>query len=295
MVYIGGYGRSGSTLLDRLFDRIPGTIGLGEAANLFLEWRRGAAARCSCGQQLGACPFWASVLEAVRPVAERYGGAEAVDRAVRRVERSSRLWLPLSRPIEIYRDVWSTVIDAVYGQAGAGAILVDSSKSTRLTAGRPLALRAALGVDVFFIHLVRDARGVLYSSLRGSNRALESGAVRLPPFTATRSMASLLAANAAARMVAAKLPAGRARVLHYEDMVREPDTVMEALAAWLGAASPLAAAPAFAGHRFSGNRGRLAGAVKVQADEAWRSRLAPHHFALGTLVERCVSAVLPRP
>ncbi|MFD0886208.1 sulfotransferase, partial [Streptosporangium algeriense] len=60
VVFLGGLGRSGTTLLERLLGEVPGVTPLGEVAHL---WTRGVLANedCGCGKPFGACPFWREV------------------------------------------------------------------------------------------------------------------------------------------------------------------------------------------------------------------------------------------
>ena len=72
VVYVGGLGRSGSTLLERALARLPGFVGLGEVVYL---WERGLLndETCGCGEPFSDCAFW-------RAVGERaFGSWDAVD------------------------------------------------------------------------------------------------------------------------------------------------------------------------------------------------------------------------
>src|SRR5450755_566845 len=62
VVYLGGLGRSGTTLLERLLGELPGVCSVGEVVHL---WQRGIAEaeRCGCGEPLPGCPFWRKVGE----------------------------------------------------------------------------------------------------------------------------------------------------------------------------------------------------------------------------------------
>ena len=57
VLYIGGWGRSGSTLLDRLLGQAEGSFSVGEMRDL---WLRGVLEnrRCGCGEPFDSCPFW---------------------------------------------------------------------------------------------------------------------------------------------------------------------------------------------------------------------------------------------
>src|SRR5207302_427627 len=74
VLFIGGAGRSGSTLLDRLLGRRPGFVSAGEVVHL---WRRGLSEDqlCGCGERFSDCPFWQKVGQL------GFDGWENVDRA----------------------------------------------------------------------------------------------------------------------------------------------------------------------------------------------------------------------
>src|SRR5215467_11381586 len=86
VIYLGGLGRSGSTLLERLLGELPGVVPVGEVVHL---WRRGVAenGRCGCGAEFGACEFWTQVGKAafgswdtvsVRRVSELRAGIDRI-------------------------------------------------------------------------------------------------------------------------------------------------------------------------------------------------------------------------
>lgn len=86
VAYIGGMGRSGSTLLARVLGQVPGVCQVGELCYL---WKQSVLRDrlCSCGRAFSACPFWRQVGEAA------FGGWDAeqarhADALRRRVERN---------------------------------------------------------------------------------------------------------------------------------------------------------------------------------------------------------------
>ena len=164
VAYVGGWGRSGSTLLDRILGRVPGFVSVGE---LRMIWRRGLVgdATCGCGSAFRACPFWTEVGELA------YGGWDAVDVSeVMRLRNSlDRGWstLALASPVlpsswtsrlARYEDYLAPLYSSIASVAGA-SVVVDSSKLP----SHAFILRRMDGVDPRVIHLVRDARGVAYS------------------------------------------------------------------------------------------------------------------------------------
>ena len=72
MLYVGGLGRSGSTLIERLIGQVPGACAVGELVHL---WERGVTddERCGCGEPFRQCPFWQQVGKAA------FGGWDEVD------------------------------------------------------------------------------------------------------------------------------------------------------------------------------------------------------------------------
>lgn len=270
IVYIGGYGRSGTTMLDRALALVPGTIGLGECAHLLRAFAGGAVASCSCGEPVARCPLWGEVWNAAVPVVERNGGAEALVRSFAAVEGPARFARdPPAETLRTYRAVWEAIFAALDTLTPGGAVLIDSSKSSRLTAARPVALADDLGLDVRFVHLVRDGRGVLWSVRRGGNRALEGGNAR--PGAGLRAIGGYTVAHWFASRVARRLSPGACTRVSYETLCTAPDEELAQLADRLGLEWPTdwrtrrEPAP----HRFAGNRNRLESHLVVRADDGW--------------------------
>ena len=164
VVYVGGLGRSGSTLLDRMLGQLPGVVSVGEVREI---WRRGLIENrlCGCGVPYGDCEFWTAVGK------EAFGGWESIDldamaELAESVDRHRNL-LALLRPgwagragrrvrehaanlERLYRG-----IDRVAG----GAVLVDSSKAPSYLS----LLTQVPGLDLAVVHLVRDSRGTAFS------------------------------------------------------------------------------------------------------------------------------------
>ena len=65
VVYIAGYGRSGSTLLDLLLGRLDGWFSMGEF-RLFWHALRDHW-NCGCGREVAECPIWSAVLAQAAP------------------------------------------------------------------------------------------------------------------------------------------------------------------------------------------------------------------------------------
>jgi len=81
VIYIAGYGRSESTLLDCIFARKPRIFGSGELTNIFDD--RFHDRPCSCGESLKSCEVWSRVLPDATSDRNDLELAKATRRAVR--------------------------------------------------------------------------------------------------------------------------------------------------------------------------------------------------------------------
>lgn len=279
VVYVTGLGRSGSTLLDRLLARLPGVTAHGELASV---WTRGLArnAHCACGARFFDCPFWREVGR------EAFGDWSLIDLdeverdrlAVDRLRHLPALVRTASdlppAPLLRRRDLLTRLYDALAGVAGA-EVVVDSSKwlSTAL-----LLARAPM-LDVRFVHLVRDPRGVACSWETRVDRpdATAGESAQLHQYDSVRVAARYLAYNA----LIAATPLLRPRaLLRYEDLVASPSEALERVGrlagldridtSFLGDGT----VEVSAGHTLGGNPIRLAtGPVTLRLDERWRTSL----------------------
>jgi hypothetical protein len=72
VLYVGGWGRSGSTLLSHMLGHLDGHVAVGE---LRYVWQGGVAGNelCGCGKPFGQCEFWQAVGQ------RAFGGWDSVD------------------------------------------------------------------------------------------------------------------------------------------------------------------------------------------------------------------------
>lgn len=293
VLYIGGYGRSGSTLLERLLGQIPGVFSAGE---LRFIWDRGLRRNqlCGCGTPFRECPTWEAVGDAA------FGGWDTVDvdAAVRAEARLVRhrflplllapwLWPRFSDEIRQHAERLSRLCRGIAAATGAH-VVVDSTADP----SSAFLLRHANGVHLRVIHLVRDSRGVAYSWTKAVVRPEIVGTVALMPRRRPLDTAwRWIAYNAAFHLLAG---VGVATVrLRYEDLVDAPRRQLERMMAFVGqdldehdlAFLRDGGAVLDVGHTVSGNPMRFSvGRVPVRPDDAWRSRM-------GGLDRRLVTAI----
>lgn len=283
VLFIGGLGRSGSTLLERLLGELPGVFGMGEVVHLW-QWGVVDGERCGCGSPFGDCPFWQEVGRVA------FGGWNSFDvhgflalkdsidrtRFVPTLARP-RLGADAQRRVSEYVAVYRRLYEAVRQISGC-EVLVDSSKHTSLA----YCLRWADGIDLRAVHVVRDARAVAYSwgkTMRrpeAGSRSTEGEymAKWSPARTAVHWNAQNLGFDLLGRV---GVPTRRVR---YEDFVAEPAATLQGVAEFAGlGAVPLpfvgeSAVELSANHQVAGNPMRFkTGRIELRADEVWRSDL----------------------
>ncbi len=132
LVYIGGYGRSGSTLLEYLLTTSPEVVACGEVERHLRRF--GNNKICTCGRRMKKCPVWG----AFRHKSGRLAG-----------------WSHDRLTSELLAHI-----------AGDYAVMVDSSKTAWGSTFTPFRLSRRLGDDFLLVHLVRDPRAVAWSTMR---------------------------------------------------------------------------------------------------------------------------------
>lgn len=280
VLYIGGWGRSGSTLLERVLSQATGTLALGEVVHL---WERGVRLNqlCACGTAFHDCPFWSRV------GADAFGGwdkvdldrvahlAGAVDRQ-RRIPQSARRTPSSAFAAEAVE--YAAGFQKIYASAAAitGAqVVIDSSKEIPTA----LVLSQLDDLDLRVLHIVRDSRGVAYSWSKVVERPETSDGEPMPRFSPVRSTAFWLSGNLTVRgLVHRGVPVTRMR---YEDLVADPTGSIES--AWQ--ALDLPGCPDIPmvdthtvnlgpSHSVAGNPMRFrTGVTRLRADDAWRTEM----------------------
>ena len=221
ILYIAGFGRSGSTLLDRL---LGSTAGLHSGGEIDSVWTLGLVEDrlCSCGASFSGCPFWQAV-GSNSFSSLRTHEIDAIVRYTRSAFPAVKMWRILSsrtrkRLVNSAPAPFLDVTNKLYQglrDASARQVVVDSSKLATY-----LVLLAQIpSMDIHVVHLVRDPRAVAHSWLRPPEADPE-GRTSMPRFGAAKSAALWLTMNIAVEWVARRwdLPYVRIR---YEDLVED--------------------------------------------------------------------------
>jgi hypothetical protein len=278
VVFVGGYARTGSTLLDRLLGQIEGFASFGELRHVWERNFRGNQL-CGCGRPFRECPFWNDV------VAAAFGGWDGVDpvavmRDKRRVDSVWNVPRMLSggwtAGFRGALDRYVSAVGALYhgmAEVSGARFLVDSTKDPQ----HLFVLREA-GLDVRVAHLVRDSRAVAFSWRRVRHRPEITWRHQdMPRFPVVRSAMAWDVANLVAE--ASRL-VGPYAFIRYEDLVGDPRGALERLARELdlgevdlsfvdGRSATLRTA-----HTVAGNPMRFAeGTIELRADDEWISSM----------------------
>lgn len=276
VVFVGGYGRSGSTIIDLLLNRVPGIVAVGELRHTFGR-ALGDNELCSCGKPFQSCNYWRMVLAEAFP--------EGIDRerthhAMKHFNRMvslpflqfpSLMSAHLREDAKIYRETFAALYAAIAKVSGAD-VVVDSTKY-------PLHgwfLRTMPELNLSVMMLVRDPRAVAYSWQRRRLRPEVHWEKReMPRWSVFRSG---LAWDMSNFLTALLRPGVRNyRVQRYEDFVADPagelaDIASFALGKPVKLPSKLFDEQPHIPHTIAGNPVRIGSEhVKVKDDDEWRN------------------------
>ncbi len=283
VAYLGGLGRSGTTLIERILGQLPGVATLGEVVHL---WKRGIGAdeQCGCGEPFSRCPFWTAVGE------RAFGGwgqvdLDDVDRLTSAVDRTrfmphvalARAGSGTAEKARALAGYYARIYDAA-GEVSGAQVLVDSSKHPSTA----VILATHSQVPLKIAHVVRDSRGVAYSWTKKVERpeAVEgSSNAYMTRYTPSRAALLWDAHNATFSLLAKR---GAPTLLtRYEDLMAHPAETITALCDFLGLPSDSVAAvlngdsaQLQTSHTVSGNPMRFqTGKIVLRQDTAWRQKL----------------------
>jgi hypothetical protein len=293
VLYIGGAGRSGSTLLDIMLGEIPGLFAAGELKYI---WKRGLRDNelCGCGEPFLSCPFWTAVGE------RAFGGWDAVDldevlaleRAVDNHLSIPLMWRPGVRPqfasqFERFVGVLQRLYTAIAEVSGA-AVIVDSTKRP----SSAFLLSKVPAVELRFVQLVRDSRGVAFSwSKRVKRPEVMDGVDFMPRYDSAKAGVRWLANNSLFHVLARLgVPGIRIR---YESLIAAPRREIDRVVRHAGVAvEPEAldflddsAVELKTNHIVAGNPLRLRGkSLELHLDDAWRTSMDRRQRSLVVLL-----------
>ncbi|MCV0428499.1 MAG: hypothetical protein K5905_23825 [Roseibium sp.] len=271
IIYVSGFGRSGSTLVESLLQKDYNAIGLGE---LYFIWDRGFLKneKCTCGTPFRDCSYWSDVLKNAfgaidEPKAKHF---DAVFKSARG-NRPSFHSLPgqLESVSTEFKDISQRLYGAI-NETLDGQALIDSSKYPLFGA----ALSQTNGLNVKPLHVFRDPRAVAHSWSKKKKRPEGSGKGAYM----SRSKLTLSSIwrwkwfNHGAEQLGTQMHLPYLSVC-YEDFCDASERHMKRIAEFYDLkrrATPFSGA----WHSVSGNPARFEGSLgSIRKDEAWKEQL----------------------
>jgi hypothetical protein len=285
VLYVAGWGRSGSTLLSYILADLPGFVPVGELRYLWSAIANGEL--CGCGEPVLTCAFWQEV------GMRAFGGWNETD-VEEMVEldhllfarpRVALLAVPsLSRRYTRALERYLERVDALYAaiRAVAGGYVVDSSKDPPYA----FVLSRAAGVQLSVVHLVRDSRASAFAWTKDKRRPeVTHGTAYFPKYGPLHSSILWLGGNLVLHLLPRQL-------LRYEELARAPRQEIERLLGTLGVEPALCDLSALersevrlgGEHTIRGNPIRFqTGRQGIRIDDQWRREMPPRRRALITL------------
>ncbi|NPA87735.1 MAG: sulfotransferase [Epsilonproteobacteria bacterium] len=166
IIFIGGSSRSGSTFLDNYLGQFKNVISLGELRHIMQRsflWNE----YCSCGKFFSECDFW-------RPIAQeflkKYDPKEILNLKKELESPSSYFKFLLTQKIDEkklkkYQEAYRFILDLIFEKTEAEYI-VDSSK----VAFFAYHIYNDSPYNIHYIHVTREAEGVIYSMTKKKKR-----------------------------------------------------------------------------------------------------------------------------
>jgi hypothetical protein len=254
LIYIGGYGRSGSTLLEYLLTAHPSLVACGEVERHLRRFGRRKI--CTCGRRAKKCWVWSRFQH-------RSGELEGWD----------------------HKKLVLAILDHVTPNY---TVMVDSSKTSWGSTRIPFRLSKALGENFVLVHIVRDPRAVAWSTMKARlpQRSTTEGKLKLRQKSRSlwssslrplRTVVGWTVANLACETFGILYPDQYLRV-RYEDLVRTPVKVLGQIFAKVSLEPPLKLEQNTAArnrHQLYGNAMRFdsLSPAELKEDVAWKAAM----------------------
>jgi hypothetical protein len=279
-----GWCRNGSTIIGNVLNEIPGFFHVGE---LHFLWKnaagKGANNLCGCGRPLTECAIWSQILPMGRPAGmppDEF--AEVVIARQRACVRTRHTWNVLAQgprddALREHAALMTRTYHAIADRVGAD-VIVDTTKIP----GEAALLPYLDGVEVFFVHLVRDPRAVAHSWREPKQYVYA--------MSSAKSTAYWLGFNLAAGAITRHHP-DRSLFLRHEDFIADPAATIDALLRLCRAdcsANPIRGRTVnfHTNHTVTGNPDRFrTGEITIRdRDDAWTTGLSAHAKLAATVL-----------
>jgi hypothetical protein len=267
--------RSGSTALALALGAYQGAFNGGELRNLAMHGlsRRG---QCGCNTPVRECSFWSEVAQRSPVLTEAWNdpSVEVANQSAysrtRHFHKILKHGLSKSHLGHISHIQYMTNLYAHVADVSGAQVVVDASKN-------PVGAAELLTMDdfePFFLHLVRDPRGVVHSVSNPKVQDGDPSGRLMSTETVARTAATWDIFNLQAEAVARRRPDQYLRI-RYEELAAKPEEVLANIWRLISQAGhlsqiPAAASPAKTNHTAWGNPIRAAEKTLVwKLDDRW--------------------------
>ncbi|MGI9458832.1 MAG: sulfotransferase [Pirellulales bacterium] len=271
IIYISGYGRSGSTALDAVLGNHPLIFGCGELMWLFHNLAKNSS--CSCGKALRDCPLWSRIAREIKNNSEINSWEEAAKISGRNDIRKIG-----GKPSVEYKQLWAVAFQAIKDITGK-EFIVDSSKSNHIGWRRISNLHSVFQKEFKVLQLVRDPRAIMWSMSKGTNKSLTKKESSPSFLRGIRGVISWTVSNSLSEYVL-KNSAPESVIIRYEDIMDSPQQSFEVLGTFLQLdlqelSDKVQAKDEFnSGHGVDGNRMRSSETFALRHDQSWKKQLS---------------------
>lgn len=163
VLFIGGTGRSGSTLLERILGEVEGFFSVGELGHI---WNIKSKNKhlCGCGIPLERCDFWNKILSRTLSSSQDISELVKLQNNVERIRYIPQIIAPRIRSSQYNKNFqkYTSILGRLYQEIqeeSGNQVIVDATKD----ASYAYVLSQIPNIDLHIIHLVRDSRAVAYS------------------------------------------------------------------------------------------------------------------------------------
>ncbi|MEL7190247.1 MAG: sulfotransferase [Pseudomonadota bacterium] len=275
LIYVAGYGRSGTTLLDIAVGQQECVFAAGEITALPRHvWEHDEY--CACRETVSDCGFWGPVVKRWQDknsdwTMSSYGKLLERTEFLFSVKRLFSKLIP-NEDITNYKSLTGSLFTEIAAQADTNIIL-DSSKLP----GRASSIHANPDIEIYLVHVVRDGRGVAWSMMKPYSIKVEEGIQKeLKPKPLWFTAARWFIVNMGAEIMRWRLPKQRSIRVRYEDFVANPEATVKRIMARVGEEY---VQPDHGGqimkpqHQVAGSRHRMKDELVIKKDVSWKAKM----------------------
>mgnify|MGYP006270095179 CR=1 FL=1 len=276
VLFVAGYERSGSTLIQNVIAQALSMCAVGELREV---WKAGLLENrpCGCSRPFNECPIWQSVMEKAFGTLTEAQARHLCEMSHRVRTRLFPLTL-LPGSDHFFKHLlgdYPAALKALYDSRARrddGATLVDTSKSPVYA----YVLKRLAGLDVRILHVVRDVRGVTHSILKRRDQG-HAGYANYSPL---RVAIEWMITNKAVEWTTTKTGCPYRRI-RYESFVSDPESALRGVFDWMGETEePLdyvyhQQVKLSNTHTVVGSPSRFnTGTIQLRLDDKWRDALS---------------------